>query len=154
MLLKNDILNDEIENFNNYIENLIEGDETKHRKETILAKQDYILNHFKAIKLTHTNYLSCSMEAHISHNVASLFASRPKGYSPKYFNKRLFLRMLATNNYDVKQLCLYQLDKGEQVFFEQKVLDFSMFEKPLPPKVIISESTIFNTSLTYDYLPI
>ena len=74
-----------------------------HRKKTIEEKRDYILNNWANINSLYKYKLSCSMESQISHNIANLFTSRPKGYSIKMINKLTKLRLLYKNNHNIKE---------------------------------------------------
>lgn len=44
------------------------------------------------------------MESQISHNIASLTSSRPKGYSHKMLDKILDLRLKNVNKQNIKKL--------------------------------------------------
>lgn len=46
--------------------------------------ESYIVNNWKKIQNMHISKCKSSMESHISHHMASYFASRPKAYSKKY----------------------------------------------------------------------
>jgi hypothetical protein len=80
-----------------------------YRKETLLKKLKYLNSHKKEIQLLYEHQLSCPMEAQISHNIAALFTSRPKGYSRKHFTKRLSLRMMNRNKISIKALYIENL---------------------------------------------
>lgn len=54
-----------------------------NRKETITKKLNYIVNNYTNIKSMLDLNIGSSMESHISHLIASLFSSRPKGFSTK-----------------------------------------------------------------------
>lgn len=82
-----------------------------HRKETLTKKLNYLNAHKKEIQLLYEHGLSCPMESQISHNIAALFASRPKGYSRKHFKKRLHLRMLDRNKISIKGLYIENLHR-------------------------------------------
>ena len=74
------------------------------RKDTIIAKRDYILNNWKERQLYQSApYMKCSMESHISHIFADLFTSRPKAYSKQGLRQLLKLRLLKVNHIDIKQ---------------------------------------------------
>ena len=63
------------------------------RIETIESKQNYILNNWTERQTYLKNpHMKCSMESHISHLLADLFAARPKAYSEKGLRKLLNLR--------------------------------------------------------------
>lgn len=79
------------------------------RRDTIEAKRDYILNHWRAIQNQgHPRFKGCSMEGHISHVYASLFTSRPKGYTKRMIEKLTVLRTLAVNDVDIARTYLEQ----------------------------------------------
>lgn len=111
--------------FKEVCECLIES--SPHRKETITQKQEYILNNWKSIQNLFKNNLKCPMESQISHNLASLFSSRPKGYSLKSLNKLINLRMLFKNNHNIIKLFLYNYNKKETLKYNQEFLNFNIF---------------------------
>ncbi len=79
--------------------------ENKERTTTIINMMEYILNNWDAYQLCLNNpELKCSMESHISHNLADLFTSRPKAFSEKGLRTILRLRMLKINKKDIKKL--------------------------------------------------
>ena len=64
------------------------------RSESILDKQNYILNNWRYIQTYfHKVFAKCSMEAHISHCFAELFTARPRAYSKKGLRQLLKLRL-------------------------------------------------------------
>lgn len=80
------------------------------RVETIDNKMNYILNNWNERQIYQNNsYMRCSMESHISHIFADLFTSRPKAYSKKGLRQLLKLRLLKTNEKDIKQMYLNNL---------------------------------------------
>ena len=87
----------------------------------------YILNNWKSIQNLFKNNLKCPMESQISHNLASLFASRPKGYSLKSLNKLINLRMLFKNNHNIIKLFLYNYNKKETLEYNQEFHNFNIF---------------------------
>ncbi len=93
---------------------LVDGflDLNPQRKETIESKKVYILNNWNERQLYQNNaYIRCSMESHISHIFADLFTSRPKAYSQKGLQQLLKLRLLKTNNVNIKELYFNTLRK-------------------------------------------
>lgn len=75
------------------------------RFDTIDNKMNYILNNWNERQLYQNNsYMRCSMESHISHIFADIFTSRPKAYSKKGLRQLLKLRLLKTNNKNIKQI--------------------------------------------------
>lgn len=80
------------------------------RIDTIESNQKYILNNWKERQTYLKNHhMKCSMESHISHNLADLFTARPKAYSENGLRKLLKLRMLKVNKVNIKELYLKQL---------------------------------------------
>lgn len=83
------------------------------RKDTIIAKKDYILNNWNERQLYQNSpHMKCSMESHISHIFADLFTSRPKAYSKKGIRQLLKLRLLKVNHIDIKQKYLESLESN------------------------------------------
>jgi len=109
-------------------------DRYPHRKEPLTRKLNYLNSHKKEIQLLYEHGLSCPMESQISHNIAALFASRPKGYSRKHFKKRLHLRMMNRNKISIKALYVENLHKNETDLNIQKINKqlFGTFE-PMDP---------------------
>ncbi len=125
-ILKNYILNDYIKEFNIVIESLIQTNQ--HREETLNKKRYYLLNHKKAIQHTYNHRLSCCMESQISHNIADLFSSRPKGYSPKSLMKRLDLRMLFKNKINIRELYFNNLHSNVTIDLNKSSFDILIFD--------------------------
>ena len=99
------ILNDDKELFKDEVLKFM--GEHKERTTTIINKMEYILNNWEAIQIYINNeFLSCSMESHISHYFADLFTSRPKAYSKQGLMKLLKLRLLKINGINLKNLYL------------------------------------------------
>lgn len=83
-----------------------------HRFKTIENKRDYILNNWNYINNLYKLNLSCPMESQISHNLAYLLTSRPKGYSLKMLQKILDIRLLFKNDENIKLLFLNNFNKS------------------------------------------
>ena len=98
-----------------------------HRSDTIKKKRDYILNNYYYIKNMLTSNLGSSMESHISHLIASFFASRPKGYSTKHIAKYLKLNDYKNNNINIFNLYLktYKLKKTTTINSDNYI-DYSL----------------------------
>ena len=75
-----------------------------NRKETISNKYNYIKNNKSAIKRMLNLDIGSSMESHISHLIASMFASRPKGFSTKRIDNYLKLNDYFFNNINIFDL--------------------------------------------------
>ena len=133
------ILNNDKENFNNICLILIKNN--PHRDNTIINKQNYILNNWFNIINTYKYNLKCSMEAHISHNLADLFTSRPKGYSLHTLDKLLNLRLLYKNGHNLKRLYLNNYNSKKVLIMNNKDINYSIFK---PFDYIDSYSLPFN----------
>ena len=133
------ILNNDKENFNNICLVLIKNN--PHRDNTIINKQNYILNNWFNIINTYKYNLKCSMEAHISHNLADLFTSRPKGYSLHTLDKLLNLRLLYKNGHNLKRLYLNNYNSKKVLIMNNKDINYSIFK---PFDYIDSYSLPFN----------
>ena len=125
LILKH-ILNNNKVYFENFCKKVIE--EAPHREETIQEKQQYILNNWYAIRLSYHENLKCCMEGQISHNLAAVFSSRPKGYSKKMLSKLIHLRNQHSNKHNIKNLFLKNFGKKETVILNKEKLDFSLFD--------------------------
>lgn len=121
------ILNNKKNSFIKVCDNLIIS--YSHRKQTIESKKEYILNNWTNINNLYKYNLSCPMESQISHNLADLFTSRPKGYSIKTINKLTELRLLYKNNLNIKELFLNNFNSKEKLTINNKELNYSMFDK-------------------------
>ena len=91
-----------------------------HRKETIEKKKEYIINNWKNILNLYKYKLSCPMESQISHNLAYLLSSRPKGYSLKTIDKILKIRLLFKNKQNIKLLYLNNFNKNNILTINEK----------------------------------
>ena len=102
-------------------------DEPK-RKDTITKKLNYIINNYTSIKSMLELNIGSSMESHISHLIASLFSSRPKGFSTKRITKYLKLNDYKNNNINIFKLYMQSYKNTEEVIINQNKLDYSLFE--------------------------
>ena len=75
-----------------------------NRKETISNKFNYIKNNKSAIKRMLDLDIGSSIESHISHFIASMFAFRPKGFSTKRIDNYLKLNDYFFNNINIFDL--------------------------------------------------
>lgn len=126
-ILNNYVLNNNKIAFKECCESLVK--ENPHRIETIQAKEEYILNNWNYINNLHKNDLKCPMESQISHNIADLFSSRPKGYAKKTLKKLLKLRILYKNKESIKKLYLNNYNKKDILIINEEHLNYSMFER-------------------------
>ena len=74
------------------------------REDTINKKYEYIISNWKVIQNLYKYKMSCPMESQISHNIACLTSSRPKGYSHIMLDKILNLRLNNINGQNIKKL--------------------------------------------------
>ena len=109
-----------------------------HRSEKIIDKKNYILNNWDAIQLSYHENLKCSMEGHISHNLAARFSSRPNGHAIKSLNKFIPLRMSFVNGDNIRKLYLNNYNSNKIKVMGEKRLNFSIFDivnEKSPPKI-------------------
>lgn len=121
------VLNNDKNNFKLFCDELIKS--YPHRADTINQKKEYILNNWKNILNLYKYNLSCPMESQISHNLAYLLSSRPKGYSLRMLDKILKIRLLFKNNENIKQLYLNNFNKNEIVDYKKEELNFDILDK-------------------------
>lgn len=100
-----------------------------HRKDSIESKKQYILNNWNNIHNLYKYNLSCPMESQISHNIADLFTSRPKGFSVKMTNKLTKIRMHYKNNHNLKELYLNNFNSNTTLTINKDFLNFNIFDK-------------------------
>lgn len=105
-------LNDKRRVFKNMLNSYI--DKYPHKKSTIEKKIKYLLNHYKAAKHMVVSNIGSSMEAHISHFIASTFASRPKGYSENNINKYFMLNDAKINGINLFNTYLQTYNQTEK----------------------------------------
>lgn len=115
------ITNDKIL-LNDTINSIIEH--TPNRKEKLTEYLQYLNNNFKNIHNTYKLNIPCSMEGHISHNIASHLARNPKGYKINTLHKLITLREAKLNNTDIITQSLKET-KSKSIKYN---FDFSMFE--------------------------
>jgi len=120
------VINDNKINFKNFTKEL--KDSFPHRNETIDKKKEYILNNWNYIQNLYKYKLSCPMESQISHNLAYLLTSRPKGYSFKMLSKILKIRLLYKNKENIKLLYLNNFNKNKIIEYNQERLNFDIYD--------------------------
>ena len=121
------ILNNDKDNFIKAYESIVETE--PHRKETIDKKKEYIINNWNSILNLYKYNLSCPMESQISHNLAYLLTSRPKGYSLKMLDKILKIRLLYKNKQNIKLLYLNNFNIKEIKNYNEKQLNYDIFDR-------------------------
>jgi hypothetical protein len=124
-ILSSYVINDSKRNFNDFVEELKIS--LPHRKETIEKKREYILNNWNYILNLYKYNLSCPMESQISHNLAYLLTSRPKGYSLNMLLKIIKIRLLHRNEENIKILYLNNFNKKDIV--EYKKEEYTSYQK-------------------------
>lgn len=97
------------------------------RKEIIEERSKYILENWVPLQRLLKTNASCSMEGCISHSLANIFTSRPKGFSKTILAKRLALRALYLNSFDNKQIFINLMDNNQTVNNFTN-LDFSILD--------------------------
>lgn len=108
--------------------NFIKNNNPK-REDIINKKYDYIISNWKVIQNLYKYKMSCPMESQISHNIASLTSSRPKGYSHKMLDKILDLRLKNVNKQNIKKLFLNNFNLNEVKNIKIENLNFDIFDK-------------------------
>lgn len=126
-IISNYIVNDDKKNFIKACTSVIKS--SPHREETIEKKKEYIINNWKNILNLYKYKLSCPMESQISHNLAYLLSSRPKGYSIKMLDKILKIRLLFKNKYNIKKLFLNNFNHKEIQNYKNSILNFDILDK-------------------------
>ena len=98
------------------------------RKETITKKLNYILNNYSAIKSMLSLNIGSSMESHISHLIASFFASRPKGYSSKRIKQYLKLSDYKNNGINIFKLYMQSYNNNDIITLDENVANSYAFD--------------------------
>ncbi len=105
-----------------------EKKENQKRLSKLEEYENYILKNWNKIKNMANSECKSSMESHISHYVASYFSARPKAYSRTNIETLLKLQEAKINGINIKQLYLKSYKNKKQETYNQKELNFSMFE--------------------------
>ena len=98
------------------------------RKDIITKKLNYIINNYVSIKAMLDSNIGSSMESHISHLIASMFSSRPKGYSTKRIRKYLKLNDYKHNNINIFKLYLSTYSKKHAITINENIYDYEIFD--------------------------
>lgn len=112
----------------NTLVNFIKNNNPK-REDIINKKYDYIVSNWKVIQNLYKYKMSCPMESQISHNIAYLTSSRPKGYSHIMLDKILDLRLKNINGQNIKKLFLNNFNSNEIKNISFEHLNFDIFNK-------------------------
>ncbi len=91
------------------------------REEIITKKLNYIINNYSAIKSMLELNIGSSMESHISHLIASFFASRPKGYSTNRIKQYLKLSDYKNNGMNIFKIYIQSYNFEETVTINEDV---------------------------------
>ncbi len=125
--LLNYILSDNKNAFNKLVSFIKENN--PKREDTINKKYDYIISNWKDIRRLYYYKMSCPMESQISHNIAALTSSRPKGYSYKMLRKIIQLRLDFINKQNIKKLFLTNFNSNEIKHLSIEHLNFDIFDR-------------------------
>ena len=125
--LESYVISNNKKDFKLFCQSLIKSN--PHRTNTINNKQEYILNNWNPILNLYKNKLKCPMESQISHNLAYLLTSRPKGYSLKMLDKILELRLLNRNNHNIKFLYLNNINNIDKLTINKDKLNLDYLDK-------------------------
>ena len=98
------------------------------RKEIITKKLNYIINNYSAIKSMLALNIGSSMESHISHLIASFFASRPKGYSTERIKQYLKLNDYKNNGINIFKLYMQSYNNDEIVTINENTVNNYTFD--------------------------
>ena len=94
-----------------------------NRNDIITKKLNYIINNYSAIKSMLDLDIGSSMESHISHLIASFFASRPKGFSTKRIKQYLKLNDYKNNGVNIFKLYIQSYNYTEEIILDENTVD-------------------------------
>lgn len=91
--------------------------------------KNYIVKHWNGIQNMRQREIKSSMESHISHCVANVFGSRPKGYSRNRLENYLKLEEAKQNGINIMDLYLKSFSKSMNEFiYNEKEVSFAIFD--------------------------
>ena len=122
------------------MDEIIESKDKQSRKEKITEYKKYIIKHWKGIISMKHSDIKSSMEAHISHCIASKFGSRPKAYSDNYCYTYLKLQEAYLNNINILDYCLKFFSSSDDFIYNEKENNFSLFDKSFSNLPVITSS--------------
>lgn len=125
--LLNYILDNNKNTFNQLVSFIKENNQK--REDTIINKYDYIMSNWNDIRRLYQYKMSCPMESQISHNIAALTSSRPKGYSYKMLRKIIKLRLAFINKQNIIKLFLTNFNSSEIKHITVEHLNFDIFDR-------------------------
>ena len=112
--------------FINAVNKIIENN--KNREETIKKKLNYIINNYSSIKNMLELNIGSSMESHISHLIASFFASRPKGFSTKRIDQYLKLNDYKNNGINIFKLYIQSYNNKEVLEIDENIANTYVYD--------------------------
>lgn len=132
--------NEDKEEFKKIMDEIIDSKEKQERKDKITEYKNYILKHWSGIIAMKYSDVKSSMESHISHCIASKFGSRPKAYSDNYCQTYLKLQEAYLNNINILDYYLKSCYAGEDFKYNEKEIDFSLFDKSISNLPVITSN--------------
>ena len=117
------------------MDKLIDSKDKESKKQKITEYKNYILRHWKGIINMKHSLCKSSMEAHIQHCIASSFSSVPKGYSSNNIECYLKLQEMLLNGINIMKYYLTTYNKNNTFVYNEKEIDFSIFEKPISSNI-------------------
>ena len=104
--------------------------EVAKNKDKKTQYKNYVLNHWKGIQNMREREIKSSMESHISHCVANVFGSRPKGYSKTRLENYLKLEEAKLNNINIMDLYLKSFGRSkDEYIYNKKEVSYSVFDR-------------------------
>lgn len=129
--------------FKNYINNNVLN---KSSSTSAINSFNYILNNYSYIKNMLDLNIGSSMESHISHLVANLFSSRPKGFSLKNINKYLKISTYINNGINLFNLYLSTYSNKEVIELSDESLYLNILDTTGSSNIeIINQGKVSNT---------
>lgn len=133
-------MNMKTKKFIKIMDEIIKSKDKQSRKEKITEYKKYIIKHWKGIISMKHSDIKSSMEAHISHCIASKFGSRPKAYSDNYCYTYLKLQEAYLNNINILDYCLKFFSSSDDFIYNEKENNFSLFDKSFSNLQVITSS--------------
>ena len=129
--LRQELLNSFYEDTKNEFKKKIENIKLNDSKriDKIEKNENYILNNYDYIKYEVENNIGSSMESHISHCIANMFSSRPKGYSSKNIKKYLEINDYKNNNMNIFSLYLKTYENSKIEELNNEIININLFER-------------------------
>ena len=123
---------------------------TPEKKDIIDRSINYISNNYKAMKDMVDFEIGSSMESHISHCIASYFASRPKGFSSLKINTYLKLNDYNNNGINILNLYLKTYNEKEIITINSDKVNFNIKNYCNSTNIPILYSRNVNPKVLYD----